>query len=656
MPLLRLYSVYHLNLAFSSIEVSERGNVIKRAYWPLLALARKPYAKIAIEANGYTLEEINRIDPAFIVELKELVASSKVEFIGSGYAQVIGPLVPAEVTMRNLLIGNEVYAALLGQHPTVAYVDEQTFSMGLVPLYAEAGYDGMIMEWNNAARYQKEWDGEWRYRVVLGQGTNGQTLPILWNDSISFQRFQRYAHAEATLEEHQAFLESHKGEGRVMALYGNDAEIFDFRPGRYRTEAALDELHEWDRIDALYRVLAEDTDIEQAFPSALINDAHGAGSMPTVSLVTPEQPIVVKKQEKYNLSRWALTGRDSITINTACYRIYDALMRKGERADPSLWKDLCYAWDSDFRTHITADRFAVYRAFLHDLAERAGAVAPDFEHAVPAGTTPRPFAIENNRFTIETPKVIVRFNVRRGLALEELIFPEVSDLPLVGTVPHGYFDHIPFNADFYAGNTVIDVPAVTRITDLEPAEGVEVLDGAEGVVHVIGRVCMENGIVTKHITIDGTDGSVTLAYAFDLRQGTPARFHTGLLTFNPEAFDRKSLFYACHNGGRERERFSLAASASIECNPVSLHVSCSTILGNTTGCLLVGDAHKHLRIETDLAELATLPFVAFTDTGPTYFLRSAFSLAEFDDTTRLREGAELPDFRFRMTLRAARTV
>ena len=360
----------------------------------------------------------------------------------------------------------------------------------------------------------------------------------------------------------------------------------------------------------------------------------------------------MKKQEKYNLSRWALTGRDSITINTECYQIYEALMNGGEAADPALWKDLCYAWDSDFRTHITPERFAAYRAFLAKLRERADAHAPLLPFGVPQDAVLRSVTPQNNRFDIELPSIVARFNIRRGLVIEALRFPRVAELPLVGTVPHGYFDHVPFNADFYSGNTVIDVPAIVRITDLEPVEDVAVYDGADGRVHVTGTVRMENGTVAKHIVLDGEAGTVTFAYDFDLVQGTPARFHTGLLTFNPEAFDRASLFYECHNGGREPERFPLSESASIECDPVSLLVSCSTILGNTTGRLVIGDARAQLVIETDPAELAALPFVAFTDTGERYFLRSAFSLAEFDDTTRLREGAPLPRFRFHMTLSA----
>jgi hypothetical protein len=36
---LHLFAVFHLNLAFSSIEENERPLVIERCYWPLLALA-----------------------------------------------------------------------------------------------------------------------------------------------------------------------------------------------------------------------------------------------------------------------------------------------------------------------------------------------------------------------------------------------------------------------------------------------------------------------------------------------------------------------------------------------------------------------------------------------------------------------------------------
>src|SRR5215475_2287028 len=85
---LHLFAVFHLNLAFSSIEVDERPAVIRRCYWPLLALASNN-GPIGIELTGYTLEEIERCDPAWIIQLRNLVEAGKVELVGSGYAQLI---------------------------------------------------------------------------------------------------------------------------------------------------------------------------------------------------------------------------------------------------------------------------------------------------------------------------------------------------------------------------------------------------------------------------------------------------------------------------------------------------------------------------------------------------------------------------------------
>ena len=98
---LHLFALFHLNLAFSSIEEAERSTVIERCYWPLLALAAT-HGPIGIEASGYTLEEIEARDPAWVRRFRDLVQAGQVELIGSGYAQLIGPLVPAKLVAANL--------------------------------------------------------------------------------------------------------------------------------------------------------------------------------------------------------------------------------------------------------------------------------------------------------------------------------------------------------------------------------------------------------------------------------------------------------------------------------------------------------------------------------------------------------------------------
>ena len=92
---LHIFSFFHLNIAFSSIEEEQRPEVINRCYWPLLRLVREQRLPVGIEASGYTLETIKTLDPAWIEELRCLCRKGLTEFIGSGYVQLIGPLVPA---------------------------------------------------------------------------------------------------------------------------------------------------------------------------------------------------------------------------------------------------------------------------------------------------------------------------------------------------------------------------------------------------------------------------------------------------------------------------------------------------------------------------------------------------------------------------------
>src|SRR3990172_12212738 len=59
---LELYAVFHLNMAYSSIEEERRADLIRSSYWPLLELAARRRLPFGIEATGYTLEEIARLD------------------------------------------------------------------------------------------------------------------------------------------------------------------------------------------------------------------------------------------------------------------------------------------------------------------------------------------------------------------------------------------------------------------------------------------------------------------------------------------------------------------------------------------------------------------------------------------------------------------
>ena len=125
--MLRLYAFFHLNIMFSSIEEAQRPEVIKRCYWPVLRLAEKLNRPIGVEATGYTLETIEKLDPEWLGACRALIERGLIEPIGSGYAQMIGPLMPAELVRWNLKLGHKTYDRLWGRRPRLALINEQAY-------------------------------------------------------------------------------------------------------------------------------------------------------------------------------------------------------------------------------------------------------------------------------------------------------------------------------------------------------------------------------------------------------------------------------------------------------------------------------------------------------------------------------------------------
>lgn len=145
--------LFHLNLSYSAIEAADRMRVVERCYRPLLGLLeRLPWLQLTLEASGHTLERLQRLDPEWMAELRERMAQGRVEFVGSGDSQLIGPLVPASVNRWNQRLGQETYQRLLGVRPRVALVNEMAWSQGILDAYVDAGYGALVMEWNNPRR------------------------------------------------------------------------------------------------------------------------------------------------------------------------------------------------------------------------------------------------------------------------------------------------------------------------------------------------------------------------------------------------------------------------------------------------------------------------------------------------------------------------
>ncbi len=619
------YAVFHLNLGFSSLEESVHETVLERCYRPLLDLAEEYRFQPWIEAPATTLLRINDLDPAWITRLRRLIDEGRIHFIGSGYVQAIAPLLPTAVNRQNLHQGWAVYKRLLGISPTIAWVNEQAYAGGLLALYRQSGMQAIVMEWNNCHAGHPEWPQDLALYPQRALGPAGDSLPVIWNDSIAFQKLQRLTHGEIAMDEYQRYI-SGRLEGRqriCLPVYGNDAEVFGFRPGRYDTEAAAGN-DEWSRLREAFTWIARH--LRFTGPDTVL--AHLRDDDPPIRLESARHPVPVKKQGKYNLLRWAVTGRDDLGINTACWRIYDRLARKG--GDERQWRNLLELWASDYRTHITEGRWRAHRTRL------LRALPPSPDSALPPA---RPangngFRRRGRFLDMAMPRYDITLNLRRGLAIESLSFD--GGTTLCGGIEHGYFSDIDWSADWYTGNLVLETADRHKVTDLEATE--PMVEKAEnGDIILSAHIGTPLGPIVKRLHLHHHNPRIGIHYHVDWHEWPEGSLRMGFLTLKPEAFDRRRLQLRTHNGGPAPDHYDLGGKAREPVrhgDPVSLLVSARSGFGMTGGWLEIGDDRHSLIVETDRREAALLPMLELCDIAPTYYCALSFSAQEMDETRK----------------------
>lgn len=672
MSSLKLYSVFHCNLAFSSIPESDYPVVIDRCYSPILGLCEAGYP-LGIEMTAWTLRAVNAIDPGFVERLRRLWEAGGCEFIGSGYSQAIFPLIPAEVNRWNLEAGNRWYERMLGRRPAIALVNEQTYSRGLPDVYREAGYETIIMDWDNSFQHNR-YPREYKYYPQKAVGIKGD-INVLWSHSIAFQKFQRCIHGEITIEEYIDYLSSHidGNAQRAFGLYTNDAEVFDYRPGQDSAPS-----NEYAFMTGLLGRIASLADIEIAPLSAVIEGFKGhSNAFNRISLESVETPVVCKKQEKYNPARWAVAGRDSVHLNSECYRAYDNIRRlaEGGRVDEEelrVFKEtLCDLWGSDFRTNTIDEKFLYFQnrmGWLTVETERllkkispnkckknnklegtidkvhellSPCAAPQSAHpAILSARAPEDRADADravikrgvHTLSVSTGQVDIEFLTHKGCAIRSAVFPAISPRPLIGTLAHGYYDDISLGADFFSGHLIHvarDGRKTTDMKDVEPA-----VTESSGSVTVAVRIPLEIGTLWKSYEVFKATPEIKVSYRLKVNGLLASSLRLGIFTVLPEGFDMNSLWLETVNGGLDVERFYLKGHEISHDEPVSQSVSASSCLGATEGWVRIGDSSRSIEFSSDKSRLFSVPMVRFRGVGPeeTFFLRLYHSLGEVDDT------------------------
>lgn len=650
----KAYAVFHLNLAFSALATEQRATVIERCYTPLLELVESHHIPIGIEMSSWTLAQIQQTNAAWVDRFRALLAQGACELIGSGLIQMIGPLAPVAVNRANLALGCEDYQRLLGRRPRLALVNEMAYSAGLVDLYHEAGFEALIVDRDNAQlvhRGQLPEHGPWYV-----QGVGGALLPLLWSDSILFQKLQRWVHRDISSSDYRDYLAGRLAkQPHALPLYCSDAEIFGFRPKRYSYENDAAPPGEWDRLAFLCTDMVAAFGMQWCLPSQALSVAEDVTAAPVYTLQSAAQPVPVKKQPKYNVSRWAITGQSDLHLNTLCYRAA-ALLAAQAQPDAALLRELCLLWSSDLRTHILRKRLSEGKTrlaiLLHQLkGDPVFALQGAFPKVQALGVDQldrvgviRALDPEHFLLTLRTPHMLLTLNLRRGLSIDRLAFAEHDFQPLIGTLPHGYFSCITLGADFFSGHIVIEPRGGRRITDLNTARPQffveETAHGRFLIVQVGAKT--ELGPIIKRYRLDLQASRLELAFLFPEWPIPDGTMRLGHFTLLPEAF-QGPLWVETHQGGFAPERFALDEGFDHSQNLSSI-ISCSGGFGATTGSIAIGDAHKGLEVQWDPGQAALFPMMRHTPQPPGHLTRIIFSLAEWDETRK--PGGVLPNVGF----------
>lgn len=626
------YVVFHLNLMFSSLRIAQRELVIDHCYTPLLELAERG-VPLGIECPSYTLREIARLRPDWLARLNACIEARQVEFVGSGYTQLIGPLVPWQINQLNQQFGRQDYEEMLEQPPHVALVNEMAYSRGLVDLYAEAGYKGLIVDACNAA---PEALSHGRRCPVWVRGTRTE-LALLWADAVMFQKLQRYVHGDISKTLFEDYIKGVADDWlAAVPLYAGDAEAFGYRPKRFHYETDPGP-GEWRRLrEALLRA-AELLDRHLVLPGEAL--ASIDRDAPVVTYADANQPIPVKKQPKYQVTRWAVTGRDDLWLNTRCFAEFRHLLQSPATQED--WRRLCYLWSSDFRTHIRKERF---EDMLGQWSEREPHEAPTLlkevaEDKLPVSGFEVARDTENLLLRVHTEAVQIVLNLRRGLAVERLAFRSGGFRPVMGTLHQGMFRDIAWSADFYSGTWVQEShQPLRRLTDLERVYPTWYRD-EQGALVLAFEMETAQGIYEKRLYI-GPDESVRWTFRFLGWQRTAGSLRVGHFTLLPEGWPH-DLQVMAHNGGRDLDVFTLDREVS-QTEPVSMLISNRGGFGATAGKLGFSDLHKSLWFSWRPDRCAALPMLRHQRFDANHFTRLVFSLCESDET--FRDGGRLMDF------------
>lgn len=625
-----LFLFFHINILYSSIKIKDRTKVIKKCYWPILEVAEKKDIHLGIEISGHCLEVINQLDKQWINKFKFLIKKKKISLIGSGYCQIIGPLVPYKLNMYNYKIGNEVVKRILNTKAKTALINEHCFSKSLIDILKKNSFKTMIMEWENSKINNGHLSERLKYQTNLA-GDSKDKIKIIWNSSLNFQNFQKFVYGNLTDKSYLSFLKKNKiKQNEFIVLYGSDAEVFNFRPRKTSHNYKANYSNEWKKISQFlenlktqYKFLSlEDLQKKNFLSKKLIKE-----------LTNAETPCTTKKQGKYNITRWALTGNNDYKINTECFKIFKSL-EKNKVKDFANWKKLCLLWSSDFRTYIEKKRWQKINKEIHNFSKKFKPLK--FKNKEIKNSKKKySYSVnyENNNLILNYKNIKLGFNLIKGLALSFFYDYSISKKKIICTIDQGFYYNQNLNVDFFTGHFIAETLNRKKITDISSRVLKPSIKLNKDNLIIEQKFLNTKVISSKKWVLNLRNKSLSLEYDFKNLNICETLRHS-IITLNPDCFNKSNLMFATNNGGNKLESFKVDKNKIIDhAKRVSNIVSATCCQGMTEGKFTLGDENKRIDIQIDNSQNALIPMLQYYPDRSSYFLRLLFSSKEQDDTS-----------------------
>jgi len=615
----KAYSIFHLNISFSSLAEDQKEIVIKNCYEPLIDMISKNDYKVSIEITGYTVEQIQIFNPNLIKKINECIKCKKIELVFSGFEQLIYQLTPKKIIDLNIDLGKEIFKESFGFIPKIFWANEQCFTSDMLRTLSEAGFESIIIEKENL---QKKLDIESNEPIVM-EDLNGYSLNIVWNSSYYFQLFQRIIHGEYSLDKANNIYSNLSREDLPLCIYGSDAEVFNYRPKRFHEEANLNDKNEWVKIEQLYRII-ENNDIQTCFIAEILKSVKKKKIVSSSEIDFLDNPVYVKKQKKYNLSRWALTGRNDIDVNTRAIRLIKNIDFDLE-IDYESKKNLVALFSSDIRTHIEEKRWNLFIENLLKLEQK-------FVTEIACNKKKNLLfkKINKNFFEFTNQNYIFQAEPRKGLAIKKL---EFKNNPIkIGKLEFGHFNDIDYLADYYSGNYLIETNEIPRYSDLSSSSS-EVSD-TEKWLHLRSETTLINHQIVKQYSLSKNSPEFLVNYDFSNLPRQYGFIRVCYLTLTN--FDELDNFFISYPV--DQNNIVKLGIPELDFNhgmAISKKISSRTFVPAKLGVFNIHANDSSLEISWDTCKAAIYPMAELTRIGQKNLFRIFFSIGESDETFKI---------------------